>query len=449
MKKVLAVAMAIGFFSPLFAQNNDQPKADTSYNWGFEKVTVNKELPDKWIKGSPSKGYKSAHTTEVKHSGERSLLIEQTEKKDADPFTWIANRIPAKYAGEELEFRIYLKLEDVKEFVSIIIRVEDANYKVIQFKTSQSSQKINGSRDWQLYSIKVPMPADAQTIYVGPILGGPGKLWVDDAQVLIDGKDISQAPLNPTYSPRPARKPVYGDSTKASGRVKLKDASLYYETYGSGEPLLLLHGNSQMIYAFNYQIGELSKKYKVIAVDTRGQGKSTDETTGPLSYDLFADDMKQLLDSLHIKKANILGWSDGGNTGLIMAKKYPGYVNKLAVMGANLFPTNEALPDTVLNQVKQGIAQMQTKTDAHSKMEVRLFTMLLNEPHLTFNDLKKIKAPVLVMAGEHDLILEKHTRGIAAAIPRSELVIFKGATHYAPVEIVKEFNNTVLKFMDR
>ena len=125
---------------------------------------------------------------------------------------------------------------------------------------------------------------------------------------------------------------------------------------------------------------------------------------------MFADDMKQLLDSLHIKKTNILGWSDGGNTGLIMAVKYPEYVNKLAVMGANLFPTNEAVPDTILDQVRDAIGYEEKKTDARSKMQVRLYTMLLNEPHLTFDDMKKIKSPVLVMAGEYDMILEKHTR---------------------------------------
>ncbi len=441
MLKLLATAIAVFSFSFLFAQN-----ADTTYNFNFEKISPGKSLPDKWVKFNIAKGYTCESTTAEKHSGERSLLIERTGGEDSDAFGSIVNVIPAKYAGKEIEFSAYLKFEKVKNFVAILIRIDNANYQTVEFKSLQQ-QHINGTKDWERYSIKARIPVDAQTIFVSPILGGPGKLWVDDAKVLIDGQDISEAKLNPDYNPNPVRKPMYGSNAAASGTVKLKDAKLYYETYGSGEPLLLLHGDSQSIYAFNYQIGDLSKKYKVIAVDTRGQGKSTDETTGPLSYDLFADDMKQLLDSLHIKKASILGWSDGGNTGLIMAVKYPAYVNKLAIMGANLFPTNEALPDTVLKQVKQELGEWQKRTDAHSKMEARLFTMLLSEPHLTFNEIKKIKSPVLVMAGQHDLILEKHTRAIAAAIPNSKLVIFKNATHYAPVEIPKEFNETVLKFL--
>src|ERR1700744_1584277 len=133
-----------------------------------------------------------------------------------------------------------------------------------------------------------------------------------------------------------------------------------------------MHGNGQSIVAFNNQIADLSKKYRVIAVDTRGQGKSTDESTGALSYDLFADDMKQLLDWLNIKKADILGWSDGGNTGLIMAIKYPEYVNKLAITGANLFPTKEALENNVFTEVDSLIKENQAQTDDQSKMQVRL-----------------------------------------------------------------------------
>lgn len=440
MKHLLVLFASLFLSSALFAQT---PAIDTAYNLGFENVGPGKSLPNKWRMFYESKGYKCETTTTEKHSGERSLQIEQTEPGDTWAYASVVQEIPAKFIGKNIEFKAWMKFADVIQAVALMIRIDNALPKMVQYKSLQELQ-IKGTKDWAQYSIKAEIPIDAHMIYVTPILSGPGKLWVDDAEILIDGVDIKQAKLNPDYDPHPI---PYGSNKAASGTVKLKDANLYYETYGSGEPLLLLHGNSQEIYAFNFQIGALSKKYKVIAVDTRGQGRSIDETTGPLSYDLFAEDMKQLMDSLHIKKANILGWSDGGNTGLIMAVKYPKYVNKLAIMGANLFPTNEALPDTVLNQIKQAVNFYKDNKSAKAKMQTRLFTMLLTEPHLTFADIKKIKAPVLVMAGENDLILDKHTRAIAAAIPKSKMIIFKGATHYAPVEIVKEFNKTVLDFL--
>ena len=218
------------------------------------------------------------------------------------------------------------------------------------------------------------------------------------------------------------------------------------ETYGAGEPLLLLHGNSQSIYAFTNQIGELAKHFKVIAVDTRGQGKSKDHATGPLSYEMFADDMKAMLDSLHIQKTNILVWSDGGNTGLILAMKYPQYVNRLAVMGANLFPADKAVKRSTLNELTNAIDNLKARTDPRAIRQLRLFSLLLNEPNIDESNLKKIQCPSLIMAGENDIILEAHTRAIASGISDSKLVIFKKATHYAPVEKKKAFNQTVLKF---
>jgi pimeloyl-ACP methyl ester carboxylesterase len=185
----------------------------------------------------------------------------------------------------------------------------------------------------------------------------------------------------------------------------------------------------------------------VIAVDTRGQGKSKDFTTGPLNYEMFANDMKQLLDSLHTKKANIVGWSDGGITGLLMAIKYPDYVNKLAVTGANLEPTDEAIDDKTLKQIDKGLQSWKKQdTSAFARMETRLFTMMLTEPHIPVDSLKKIKALVLVMAGKHDVILEKHTTLIAESIPNATLYIFKDATHYVPVEKPAEFNKEILDF---
>ena len=448
MKRLFITAIAVLIISPLFAQNNNGSANDTLYNFDFEKVLPGKEYPYKWVRFNRGKGYKCVTSETEKHSGGRSLLIEQIDSAGGDQYASMTNVIPAKYIGNKIEFRIYLKFENVKNFVDAMIRIDNADHNPVEFKTLQD-QKIHGTRDWQLYSVRLNIPKDAHTIYVAATLAGPGKLWMDDAQVLIDGKDISEAPVDPVYNQRQVKYPPFDNNTAASGHVKLKDADLYYEAYGNGEPLLLLHGNSQNIMAFKYQIGDLAKKYKVIAVDTRGQGQSTDNSVEPLTYDLFAADMKQFLDSLHIKKINILGWSDGGNTGLTMAVKYPDYVNKLAIMGANLFPTTDAVQDSVIRDVKAGIKGFQQQNDEHSKESVRLFTMLLTEPHLTFDELKTIKSPVLVMAGEHDLILDKHTKAIAASIPNSKLIIFKGATHYAPVEVPKEFNETVMSFMNR
>ncbi|UOQ77212.1 alpha/beta hydrolase [Hymenobacter sp. 5516J-16] len=103
----------------------------------------------------------------------------------------------------------------------------------------------------------------------------------------------------------------YGENTQAGRYVAVERGRLYYERYGKGTPLLLLHGNGQSIAAFQRQIGELARHFEVIAVDTRAQGRSLDYTTAAFTYDLFAEDVRQLLDSLRLRQVDILGWSDG------------------------------------------------------------------------------------------------------------------------------------------
>jgi len=240
---------------------------------------------------------------------------------------------------------------------------------------------------------------------------------------------------------------LYGDNPASGQTLALDNATIYYEIYGSGTPLLLLHGNNQSISAFANQINKLAEHYKVIAVNTRGHSNSTDESTGPLTYETFAADMVKLLDHLNLKNVNILGWSDGGITGLIMAMQYPKYVNKLAVMGANLFP--EGLKNIVFADTKESIEELSMLDDSQSVNKKRIYKLVLNEPHLTFEDLKQIQAPVLVMAGENDIVLENHTRQIAENIPNSQLKIFTSASHFAPRYKAGEFNNEVLAFLGR
>ena len=447
MTRLIFSALLLLSANLLFAQSNVNPATTPAdYNLGFESFKPDQPLPEKWSKFALNRGYHVMPDSLVKHSGRQSLRMELSDTTGASRFACVSTTIPAIYEGKQIELRAWVKIENVSEFMGLMLRIDNEDNDVLAFENLQR-KRINGSKDWALYSVKLNLPKDAVTIFAGPILAGTGKLWIDDVQLLVDGKDLSAADKKANYV-APQRSPYrYGSNAAAAGKVKLKDVELYYESYGQGEPLLLLHGNSQSIYYFKKQITELSKHNRVIAVDTRAQGKSKDASTGELTYDLFAEDMRQLMDALHIKKANILGWSDGGNTGLIMAIKYPEYVNKLAVMGAVLFPSDQSVGNKVLKQMKDVIRRGEGKTDPFYVTQRRLYNMLLKEPQLTFEQIKAIKSPVLVMAGEHDIVLEKHTKAIAAHIPNAELLIFKDANHYIPVEKPKVFNEAVMRFL--
>ena len=238
----------------------------------------------------------------------------------------------------------------------------------------------------------------------------------------------------------------YGNDDEAGKYVTANGIKIYYEAYGSGEPLLLLHGNGQSIDAFNQQIPEFAKKYHVIAVDTRGHGKTQDKAD-KFTYDLFAEDMNALLDKLHIDSANIVGWSDGGNTGLIMAMKYPKKVKKLVTMGAVVFADSTVVSQDLINELKFGIEEMKNAKTPEEKNEWKKAVLLLDEPKHKFTDLLEIKCPVLVMAGEKDIVKLNHTKGIAASIPKGKLYIAPNETHYFPQENAAAFNKVVLDFL--
>lgn len=417
------------------------------YNLGFEKLIKDSKSSSEWSIGTTKSGYKIEIDSNEKYSGKYALLIQNIEENVASKHAMSRIVIPAKFDGNEIEVKFNLKLENVKGHADFPFRIDDEDNDQLQF-TNLLGNRVYGTQDWKQYTLKLLLQKEASKIYLFPLLYGSGKMWIDDIQILIDDVDISKAKNKVNYNANLSQPINYGNNIAASGKVKIALAELYYEIYGKGEPLLLLHGNSQSISVFKKQIKTFSKTYKVIAVDTRGQGKSTDVSMAPLSYDLYAEDMKTLLDSLHIKETNILGWSDGGNTGLIMAYKYPEYVKKLAITGACTNP-HDAVSKSTLEEVGKAIESLKTKSDAKSKYQLRLFGMLLTEPHIKALDLKHIKVPVLVMAGEKDMILEKHTKFIAANIPKSQLFIFKGASHYVPVEMVTEFNTKLLSFLDK
>lgn len=241
--------------------------------------------------------------------------------------------------------------------------------------------------------------------------------------------------------------PTLGNNPELGKYMEVNGVKLYYEIYGKGEPLLLLNGNNTSMARFSKQIDALSKKYMVIGLDSRGQGKSTSNDT-KITYELMADDVNTFLDKMQLKNVNILGWSDGGNIAVILAMQNPDKVHKMAIMGTVLYNDDSSVTAATNKLIRNQIKEMEDRGMSKNNMDYRMKVLLMTEPNINPDSLQKIHAPTLVMAGQHDVIKENHTRLIAEKIPNSKLIIFKGASHYAPEEISELFNETVLKFFE-
>lgn len=257
---------------------------------------------------------------------------------------------------------------------------------------------------------------------------------------------LVSAELNPPKLAIP-----YGDNPAAGNYAEVNGIKLYYETYGTGRPMLQIHGNGDSIAGMGNQIQFFSTHYRVIAADSRGQGRS-ELGTNHLTYEQIAEDLNALLDQLGVKSADIFGWSDGGIVGLLLAIHHPDKVHKLAIMGANLRPDG-AYPwalDWVARQEKQ-IDAMIAKGDKTQPWPLikQLTDLLGQQPNIPDSDVEKITAPVLVMAGDKDVIKLEHTQEIFDHLKQAHLAIFPGSTHMIAWDNPALINNTMEKFFSQ
>ncbi|WP_300968094.1 alpha/beta fold hydrolase, partial [Faecalibaculum rodentium] len=211
---------------------------------------------------------------------------------------------------------------------------------------------------------------------------------------------------------------------------------LAYEEAGSGIPLILLHGNGEDRSYFRHQIKDLQDIRHVYALDTRGHGQSP-RGTAPFNLDQFARDLEEFMDQNGIKQADLLGFSDGANIALLFALKHPDRVTKLILAGGNLDP--EGMNPKDLQEIQE---EYKTATG----FQKELLSLMVNEPHIQPEELKKLIMPVLVTAGSEDVILEEHTRLMAEAMPDSRLVILSGS-HWNAAESPEAFNRMVRAFL--
>jgi pimeloyl-ACP methyl ester carboxylesterase len=246
----------------------------------------------------------------------------------------------------------------------------------------------------------------------------------------------------------PALAIPYGHNDAAGAFAEVNGIRLHYESYGSGEPVLLIHGNGGDIGAMGYQIEFFAPHYRVIATDSRNHGLSS-KASGRITYEQMAEDINALLDRLQLKSVRVLGWSDGGIIGLLLAIHHPDKVGRLAIMGANLFP--EGAHQWALDAVaarEQYADEMIAQGDKSQPWELnkQLLDLLGRQPHIPTADLEKIAIPVLVMAGDRDVIRPEHTQLIVDHLPHAQLAIFPGSTHMAPWRDHRLFNETVARF---
>ena len=223
------------------------------------------------------------------------------------------------------------------------------------------------------------------------------------------------------------------------------DIRLHHIDKGSGEPLVLLHGNGESSEYFSRQIAFFSKHYRVLAVDTRGHGGSP-RGTGPFTLTRFADDLKSFLTRLNIDRVNILGFSDGGNVALIFTLKNPECVSRLILNGANLNPLG--LKPSELFPICLGwcAATLHALLDKSAVRKKELLTLMTAEPHVRAATLHSVHVPTLVIAGSRDMIRNRHTKKIHRNLPNGRLVIL-GGSHFIASENSAAFNDTVYRFL--
>ncbi len=223
------------------------------------------------------------------------------------------------------------------------------------------------------------------------------------------------------------------------------DISLYYREKGNKEPFILLHGNGEDGSYFENQIDYFSDRYRVIALDTRGHGKSP-RGNAPFTIEQFSRDLYDFMTGLEISNAIILGFSDGANIAMKFAIKHSNMVKALILNGGNL--NSKGVKRTTQIPIEMGyrIASRFASKSPDAKRNAEMLGLMVNEPNISPAELSKITAPTLVICGKRDMIKESHTKEIAANIPSAKLSIIKG-NHFIANKRAAAFNKEIDAFL--
>lgn len=242
--------------------------------------------------------------------------------------------------------------------------------------------------------------------------------------------------------------------TDEQGYVENNGARIWYASYGSGSPVVLLHGGLGNSGNWGYQVPALvGSGYQVVLIDSRGHGRSTCDGR-PFTYELMASDVSAVMDVLHLEQAGLVGWSDGACTALILAAQTPARAAGVFFYACNMDPsgTKEFVFTPVigrcLNRHKKDYAQLSVTLDKFDEFSEAVGLMQRTQPNYPVHDLAQVSVPVTIVHSEHDeFIKREHAEYLARSIPNAKLVDLKGVSHFAPLQRPGQFNAALLAFL--
>jgi len=242
-----------------------------------------------------------------------------------------------------------------------------------------------------------------------------------------------------------------------SGLATVNDIKMYYAIYNKDgkDPVILIHGGFVSSDEWGFEVPLLSKTHKVIVADSRGHGRST-ISDQPFSYNLMASDVLQLIDYLKIEKISIVGWSDGGVIGLILAINNPERINKLFTFGANYNlsgyknePLDPEVRDRFMTKVQANYKKLSPNPDGFVVLRNALGKMYSTEPNLNPEELKTINVPTVIACGQYEQFISlEHFQNLAHLIPSAKLVIIPNVSHGGPLQDPTKFHEAIMDLLD-
>jgi pimeloyl-ACP methyl ester carboxylesterase len=244
--------------------------------------------------------------------------------------------------------------------------------------------------------------------------------------------------------------------TDEESYVENEGASIWFAAYGSGPPVILLHGGLGHSGNWGYQIPALIENgYRTIVIDSRGHGRSTRDAQ-PYSYELMASDVLAVMNVLKIEKASLVGWSDGACTALILASKAPERVTSVFFFACNIDSSGvkeiefgPTLRRCISRHMKD-YKQLSATPDQFDEFSDAVGLMQRTQPNFSARDLAQIHVPAAIVQSEHDeFIKREHAEYIARNIPNAEYAFLRGVSHFAPLQRPDQFNSTMLAYLSK